>query len=223
MNFVQSKGRSSLPNFVGEALSISGEVFLSALSDVMDVLGNKFPFAYYDGDDLRQEGYIWASKVLHKFDSTLGSLHSFLYTCIRRKILNEKRKIVERKTPPCFSCKLKGWCKETKSCLIFNDKMECDLYNSWIVRNAAKKSLSSPEYIVEEVEAKEQRAPEESERLRQALFKVAEKLTLKSKRTLLSSIQNEKIKNSDYERLIKELSELEWEDNKLLNQLKEFL
>lgn len=47
-----------------------------------------------------------------------------------------------RKEPPCTRCPLKAFIKPDK-CKLYNDRMDCDLYERWHKRNIVKRNLTN--------------------------------------------------------------------------------
>lgn len=199
-------------------LRVSGEYFFECFNDVMNILGPKLSFAYYSPDDLYQESFIHASKIIEKFSPKRGhnNLRAFLYTSLSRNIHNLYRKVVERKTPPCYTCP--QYCKSTKNCLAFKDKMECSLYRNWVERNAVKKNLSSPETINIDVARPERLAQDED--VRQEILALGEKLSPKSKKILSDLLSGVKVRKMNFDYLIEEIKCLKPED---LAMLKKYL
>lgn len=113
---------------------------LGTINKVLDVLAPSFSFGYYDAEDMRQEGFIFASQALPFFDpdnESGCSLETFLRLHIRNRFLNLRRDKMHRHTPPCLSCAH----YEDSKCVRFADKTECKKWAKWARRNQAKRSL----------------------------------------------------------------------------------
>jgi DNA-directed RNA polymerase specialized sigma24 family protein len=114
---------------------------------VIDLLAKKFRFGYFDIEDMRQEGMLFALRVLEKdkYDAS-RPLENFLYHHLRNRFINYKRDKFLRNETPCKRCiffdpKFK---KSTNACAAFEDKLECPKLKDWRLRNAAKQSLMQP-------------------------------------------------------------------------------
>lgn len=110
----------------------------------MTQLSKQFQFGYYDVDDLKQEGTIFALKAIE--DGTYDEnrpLENFLRVFIKNRFINLKRNKYFRTAMPCHSCPLYDeFCKQTNNqCMGFTDKLECDKYAIWHRLNYAKRNL----------------------------------------------------------------------------------
>jgi DNA-directed RNA polymerase specialized sigma24 family protein len=113
---------------------------LCIINKVLDSLVDSFAFGYYDADDMRQEGLIFASQALYNFDPDNDkgcSIEKFLRLHIRNRFLNLRRDKMHRHTPPCLSCAH----RKDDHCLKWSDKAECKKWAKWVSRNKAKRSL----------------------------------------------------------------------------------
>jgi DNA-directed RNA polymerase specialized sigma24 family protein len=120
---------------------------VEAIYRVVDLLAKKFRFGYFDVEDMKQEGVVFALRVLEKdkYDPS-RPLENFLYRHLRNRFINYKRdKFIRNETPckkcPFFDPKFK---KSTNACSVFEDKLECQKLKEWRLRNAAKQSLMQP-------------------------------------------------------------------------------
>jgi len=126
---------------------------LATIEEVVNILAPNFRFAYYDTDDLKQEGRMFALEGLHKYDKTKASLKTFLIIYLRSQFLNLRRKKYYRYEPPCTCCPFFDKKKEGDlSCNAFTLRIECPKWNSWGARNDAKKSLAGTPDSTSEVE-----------------------------------------------------------------------
>ena len=101
--------------------NLSEEEVLLAIDEVVDRLAPTFTFGYYDIDDLKQEGRIYAMEALPRYKSNRGtSLRTFLHNHVRNRYLNLKRDKYARPAPKNVS----------------SDELEC-----WLKRNSGKRSL----------------------------------------------------------------------------------
>jgi DNA-directed RNA polymerase specialized sigma24 family protein len=119
------------------------EQVMADIEKAVNGLVSSFSFGYYDENDLRQEGFIYACEVLPKFDpqnSKKCSLSNFLRIAIRRRFLNLRRDKLHRNSPPCLSCKFHS----NDECSKFDDQAECSKWTGWNERNQSKRSLVEP-------------------------------------------------------------------------------
>jgi DNA-directed RNA polymerase specialized sigma24 family protein len=95
------------PNFTEEeVLSVIDEVVLS--------LAPNFTFAYYDVEDLKQEGRIYAMEALPRYDASYKTtLKTFLYNHVKKRFLNLIRNKYQRTAPKGLSPeRLEKWFKK---------------------------------------------------------------------------------------------------------------
>lgn len=71
------------------------EETLAIIQKVAKKFANKYSFAYYDPADIEQEAFILAMEALPRYKGT-GPLENFLSVHVRNRLLNLRRKIVER-------------------------------------------------------------------------------------------------------------------------------
>ena len=125
---------------------------MKIIDKIVNSIARKFRFAYYSEDDLKQEGRILALEALNggKYDPT-RPLENFLYSHVRNRLGNFKRDNYIRHEPPCKVCPFYDP-KNLKSaannkCAAFVNKNDCDKWDAWEKRNAAKKSVIEPIYF----------------------------------------------------------------------------
>lgn len=138
-----------LPKIAGH----TEEEVLTCIAKAVGSLVASFRFGYYDEDDLRQEGFMFACEALPRFDpnnSKSCGLTSFLRTHVRNRFINLRRDKLHRNSPPCLVCCLKNihvieknsdFTHGQQECLEFDDKTECPKWSGWYLRNNAKRSL----------------------------------------------------------------------------------
>jgi len=126
---------------------------LDCIHRAVSSLVSNFRFGYYDEDDLRQEGFIFACEALHRFDPNNPKkcgLTNFLRIHVRHKFLNLRRDKLHRNSPPCSACPFKttqvvarnaDFTHSQQECAEFEDRMECPKWMGWNTRNQAKRSL----------------------------------------------------------------------------------
>jgi len=114
---------------------------LDCIQRAVNSLVSNFCFGYFDTDDLKQEGFIFACEALPRFDPDNPKkcgLTNFLRVHVRNKFLNLRRDKLHRNSPPCLSCLFTNLRAE---CVEFEDKSECPKWEGWNTRNQAKRSL----------------------------------------------------------------------------------
>ena len=129
-------------------IRFSEEEVLIIIQKVVNTLAAKLRFGYHEVEDMKQQGALYAIKVLSeadKYDVT-KPLENFLYTHIRNRFINYKRDNYVRSELPCKTCiffdpKFK---KSTSGCAAFADKSDCKKLSDWRARNEAKRSLMKP-------------------------------------------------------------------------------
>jgi DNA-directed RNA polymerase specialized sigma subunit len=121
---------------------INEEDFINAINHITKKLVYKFRFGYHNVEDMKQQATIFALEALDKYDKS-RPLENFLWTHIRNRLFNFKRDNYQRPDKPCLSCPLYDPHKQkSKSCCLeYEDKSNCDLYNSWFTRNNMKKNI----------------------------------------------------------------------------------
>ena len=136
--------------------NVSSEEFLQALESITRRLGHKFKFGYHDFDDMKQQAAIFALEGLKNYDSS-RPLENFLWTHIRNRLFNYKRNNYQRPDQPCITCPLydKALKCSINQCSKFTNKLDCELYSSWRLRNDSKKNIMKPTYIEQEVSSGE--------------------------------------------------------------------
>jgi len=125
-------------------MEIQKEV-LDIIDEVVNNLAPSFKFGYYDIDDIKQEGRILAFEALEKYDKS-RPLKNFLYVHLRNRLGNLIRDKLFRREPPCQKCEFYDKkMKTTKNqCLAFEDKMDCDKWKLYTIRNQSKENIVKP-------------------------------------------------------------------------------
>jgi hypothetical protein len=131
--------KNTLPNNVSEA------EFLEVLDNISRRLGNKFKFGYHTFEDMKQQAAIFAIEGLKRYDSS-RPLENFLWTHVRNRLFNYKRDHYQRPDIPCNTCPFfDKHCKKSQSmCTEFSNRNDCELYDTWYIRNNAKKNIMKP-------------------------------------------------------------------------------
>lgn len=127
---------------------VSEQEFLEVLENISKRLVYKFKFGYHDIDDMKQQAAIFALEGLEKYDHS-RPLENFLWTHVRNRLFNYKRNNYQRPDKPCLTCPLyDAKCKVSNSqCSKYENKNDCELYESWTKRNISKKNIMKPSYI----------------------------------------------------------------------------
>lgn len=122
------------------------EEVLGVIDRVVNILAFNFKFGYFDLDDMKQQGRMYAIEAMPRYNPDMGNLHNFLRSHIRNRFLNLHRDKLSRHQPPCQGCPFYDPnCQQSKNkCTAFSDKLECDKYAGWEKRNGAKRSLVEP-------------------------------------------------------------------------------
>lgn len=117
----------------------------------MNFLARRFKFGYFEVEDIKQEAFLLAVEALDRWDR-VRPLHSFLYAHIHNRLCNLKRKLYERRSPPCHSCPLKAFIRG--ECTRYAHPSECSYYIDWECRNSVKKGLMYPGEIKDRLHGK---------------------------------------------------------------------
>ena len=118
---------------------------LDTIENVINRLFRKFKFGYHEDDDMKQEARFLALECLSSYDNK-RPLENFLWTHVRNRLFNFKRDNYQRPNRPCFTCpEYDPHCSNsTNQCNLYEDKMNCELYNKWEIRNSTKRNLMTP-------------------------------------------------------------------------------
>lgn len=117
---------------------------LDIIEKIVGILAGKFRFGYFDTDDIKQQGRLFAIEALPRFDKTRNhTLDNFLYRHVRNRLVNYKRDNYTRREFPCLSCPFYDPknLKSTNSCAVYADKMECSKWSNWVNKNESKRNL----------------------------------------------------------------------------------
>lgn len=121
---------------------------LKIIEEVANSLAGKFKFGCHDLDDMKQYATIFALEGLERYDSNRGKLKTFLWTHVHNQLHNFKRNNYERPDKPCLECPLGAYdphyVNSSNQCVAYSDKMACEPFKRWYMRNSRKKNLSAP-------------------------------------------------------------------------------
>ena len=119
---------------------------LQAIENVVNSLARSFKFGYFDVDDMKQQGRMYALQGIENYKPEIGPLENFLRSHVRNRYLNLKRNKLTRHQPPCVECPFYDpkLLKSKNKCAEFVDKRECDKFAGWEDRNFAKRNLVEP-------------------------------------------------------------------------------
>jgi len=113
---------------------------IEVVNNVVGRLCHKFKYGYHEPDDIKQMGWVFAIQGLEKYDNS-RPLINFLYTHVKNRLFNFKRDNFERPNKPCVSCPKSAYCKQSDSCTIYENEMDCHWYKGWKDRNEVKRNL----------------------------------------------------------------------------------
>jgi DNA-directed RNA polymerase specialized sigma24 family protein len=116
-------------------------------------LAGRARFGYHEINDMKQQGFLFALKVLScegKYDES-RPLENFLYTHLRNQFINYKRDTYIRNEPPCYNCIFfdPKYKKSKNQCGAFENKEECKKLSDWKSRNDRRRRLMNPVNIDE--------------------------------------------------------------------------
>ena len=122
------------------------EQVVDVVNGILSTLSYSFRFGYFDVDDIKQQGWIYAIEALPNYDPERAPLENFLRSHIRNRFINLKRDKLSRHTSPCKGCPFfdPQMKKSKNKCAAFEDKQECDKFSGWEKRNSSKKNLVQP-------------------------------------------------------------------------------
>lgn len=122
---------------------VSEQEFIDIVDAIAVRLAHKFKFGYYTIEDIRQECFIEAIDGLTRYDNR-RPLSNFLWIHIKNRLCNLKRKKYIRREKPCDNCPLKAYLPDIDGCSAYDNKLDCDLYNSWFSNNSNKQNIMNP-------------------------------------------------------------------------------
>ncbi len=122
------------------------EEIVKILDRIADRFAVKFRFGYHDVDDIKQQARLFALEALARYTENKGPLENFLSVHVRNRLINFKRDNYHRFQAPCLQCPFYDpeRKKSINQCAEFEDKMECDKWRQWILRNNSKRSIMAP-------------------------------------------------------------------------------
>jgi len=122
------------------------EATMEIINQVINTMAASFRFGFYDLDDIKQEARQEAIKAIRDKYDCKRPLKNFLYVHLRRRLLNLRRDKFSRKEPPCLKCpEFDKHYKETDNqCKAFLNKMHCQPFEVYTIRNTAKENIVKP-------------------------------------------------------------------------------
>lgn len=137
--------KKKTPKTIFEIKNISEEEFLIAIDNVTKKLVYKFKFGYHSILDMKQQAIVFAMEGLKNYDPA-KPLENFLWTHIRNRLFNFKRDNYHRPNDICLTCPFFDPKLEfsNNKCKKFQNKHDCELYDSFEKQNTAKKNLKNP-------------------------------------------------------------------------------
>lgn len=171
---------------------------LDILNRAIWPLAENMKFGYNDSSDMYQEGFIFASNIMHKYESTGRnncSLENFIRIHVRSRFINMRRDKLYRTTSPCLNC---------QECDI--NMADCPKYNAWLLRNNAKHSIMESA----ELEDKEGETPDLFGDMwkKEFLEYVKDHISIGNRSNLLKLLDNVSLAKKKREELIEELKVL---------------
>lgn len=127
---------------------MSEKEVIETIDKILNYFVKKTKFGYYDEEDIRQEGYLFAMDGLQRYDGE-RPLENFLTVHIRNRFLSLRRDKFRRKDPPCHKCPFfdPNLKKSKNKCAAYTDKSECEPFREWNERNNSKQNLMAPIHI----------------------------------------------------------------------------
>jgi len=111
-------------------------------------LAPKWVFGFNEVEDIRQYARMFAIQGVDRYNPSIGTLETFLWTHVKNRLCNLKRDKYERPDKPCITCPLNAYdpncANSTSQCTEYSDKMSCDLYKTWYNRNAKRRNIINP-------------------------------------------------------------------------------
>lgn len=181
------------------------EQVLQIIENLVGVLAPSFVFGYYDCDDIKQEGRIYALELLAtgKYDPARRPLENFLYTHIYNRLDNLRRNKFRRRDAPCKSCHQGEPCEVA----IATGRQSCKKYARWLKKNNDKAQLARPLSLNPSYEGASV-PPEDSLETQELLDKIRAKLPLELQATFLQikdGVSVPKSKRDEVERYVREI------------------
>jgi len=176
---------------------------LRKIDEVAKAMAPSFAFGIYDEDDIYQEAVILGIECLDRHDPSKSQLKTFLYTHIRNRLINLKRKKLRTRSP-CISCVNKDIC---------DDKTSCKAFTSW----EGKQKLLSPTVLSDRSSIIDKNSSDSQLDLliKKELFEIVDKkLPVEYRKDYMLFIDGVSIPKKQRLKLIEILSEIlkEWQD-----------
>lgn len=192
-----------------------GEV-LATIDKVCSRLAYKYTFAFYDYEDIKQQGFIEAIKSLEKYEPTLP-LENFLWKCVKNGLYNFKRNNYTRHDKPCNSCPLSAYVKKTDLCTAFKEKAECSYYSSWQEKNDRKRNVITPSHLSNivdyDISNNEQDSVVDTSSYREVVKIIDDNMPVDCRREWLKLKAGEKLHKCDLNKIKYEIRQILKENN----------
>lgn len=117
----------------------SEQQFLDEVEQVVRLLAPDFKTYQDDIEDVKQDARMWAIEGVRRYDPAKGKLAGFLYTHIKNRLSNMRRKQYYCGECPCNLCK-GGQPGGTRH----EDRQFCEVYLAWIAKNNSKQNVVTP-------------------------------------------------------------------------------
>jgi DNA-directed RNA polymerase specialized sigma24 family protein len=189
---------------------ITEQELLQTIEIISKKLAYKFKFGYHELEDMKQQISIFALEGLKNYDYK-RPLENFLWTHVRNRLFNYKRDNYQRPDKPCLTCPLYDSQLQysTSGCKKYNDKLCCDLYNSWYHRNNSKKNLMHLNNLedIQEIFPQKHNNPEKVSN-NEIIDIIESKLNGEYRKLYLKYKNGTKISKSDLSKLVAKIQEV---------------
>lgn len=171
-------------------------------------LSNIYKFGYLSSEDIEQECFLIVLKndcqCLKQYDQN-KPLENFLYTHIKNRIYNFKRDNFTKPDSPCKNCPLGAFIKPDQ-CSLYEDKLECSLYDRWKKNNDKIKNIMNTITIENVDHTNESNMSYSISNKEDYLSEgIIEKLSVKSRKSYVIHMNNGNLKKKDFESMVEEI------------------
>jgi DNA-directed RNA polymerase specialized sigma24 family protein len=124
-------------------INLTEEELVKTIDRVVNSLAYKFKFGYFDVEDIKQQGRLFALEGLKQYDG-VRPLFNFLKIHVHNRLCNFKRDNFARLNSPCDTCRHKKTVHNHCTCSKYAVQDECKTYRRWEQRNRSKINLMLP-------------------------------------------------------------------------------
>jgi DNA-directed RNA polymerase specialized sigma24 family protein len=190
---------------------VSEEELLETIEIISKKLAYKFKFGYHEIEDMKQQISIFALEGLKNYDHK-RPLENFLWTHVRNRLFNFKRDNYQRPDKPCNTCPFfDPHLKESlNGCSKYTDITQCEMYNSWYIRNINKKNLMHLNTIEEIKEYLPNNKYNHQDKVsnNEIINKIEENLNGEYRQTYIKLKNGTKVSKNDVEKLAIKIREI---------------